>query len=104
MTRRKKQAKLTESQIVLSLHLKELGISTIPEYQFCDRKWRFDLAAPNERLAFECNGHWQGQHGAGWSEGAEKINTAQMLGWRVLVFHNKDVRSGKAKEWLKQYI
>jgi hypothetical protein len=96
---------LTEAQLTLRIHLSEIGIMTVPEYQFSpNRKWRFDLADLEHKIGFECNGHWQGHHGAGWSEGAEKMNTAQMLGWRVMVFHNRDVLRGKAIEWLRKYI
>ena len=96
--------KLTEAQRLLRIHLIELGIATTPEYRFCDRLWRFDLASERHRLAFECNGHYRGRHGAGWSNDAAKLNEAQMLGWRVLVFTNHEVLTGKAKEWLEGWI
>lgn len=91
---------MTEAQELLAIHLKELGLKTQPEYRFCQRRWSFDLACPEHRIAFECNGHFQGKHGAGWSNDAEKLNTAQALGWRVFVFHNRDVLTGKAKQWV----
>lgn len=96
--------RLTDAQRLLAEHLKELGIETTPEYRFCDRLWRFDLASEAHHVAFECNGHFQGKHGAGWSNDAEKLNTAQMLGWRVLVFTNRDVLSGKAKQWIAKWV
>ena len=95
----------TPAQILLAMHLKELGFETVPEYQFChERRWRFDLACLGERIGFECNGHWQGRHGTGWSEGFEKLNLAQAQGWRVFVFHNRQVETGKAKEWIKEHL
>ena len=97
--------KQTPAQTLLRIHLKELGIETIAEYQFyAERKWRFDLASVGSRLAFECNGHFNGRHGVGWSADAEKLNTAQMLGWRCLVFSNKDVLTGRAKHWLAEWL
>lgn len=95
----------TEAQILLAIHLEELGIKTVPEYRFDpERQFRFDLADLEHRIGFECNGHWQGKHGAGWSEGAEKINLAQMQGWKVLVFHNRDVLTGRAKAFIKEHL
>jgi hypothetical protein len=96
---------VTESQTLLLIHMKELGLEVVPEYRFCEgRRWSFDAACLEHRVAFECNGHFQGKHGAGWSNDAEKLNTAQALGWRVFVFHNRDVLSGKAKEWVKENL
>src|SRR5690242_7343019 len=97
--------KQTEAQVLLQIHLRELGIETTAAYRFDpERQFRFDLADLEHRLGFECNGHWQGKHGAGWSEGFEKLNLAQMQGWRVFCFHNRDVLSGKAKKWLAEQL
>lgn len=97
--------RLTKAQMLLRTHLQELGIATEAEYQFHpERKWRFDLASLEHRVGFECNGHFAGKHGAGWSNDAEKINTAQMMGWRVLVFTNRAVLSGEALQWLKENL
>ena len=96
---------MTEAQELLRIHLKELGVETVPEYRFHpERRWRFDLASLEHRIGFECNGHFAGKHGTGWSEESEKLNTAQMMGWRVLSFHNRDVLKGKAKAWLKEHL
>ena len=95
----------TPAQILLAMHLKELGFETVPEYQFChERRWRFDLACLGERIGFECNGHFEGKHGKGWSSDAEKMNEAQMCGWRVLVFTNKQVLRGEAKKFIESWI
>jgi hypothetical protein len=97
--------KLTIAQVLLRRHLKELGIETKPEWRFYSkRKWRFDLYSEVHRIGFECNGHFAGKHGAGWSSDAEKLNTAQMMGIRVLVFSNRDVLRGKAKEFLEEWL
>ena len=58
------------------------------EYQFHpERKWRFDYAAPAVWIAIELNGGvWsEGRHvrGAGYLRDREKINAAQLMGWRV---------------------
>ena len=96
---------MTEAQTLLQVHLVELGIKTVPEFRFDpERRFTFDLANEELMIGFEVNGHWQGHHGAGWSEGFEKFNLAQAQGWTVFVFHNHDVLNGKAKEFLAKYL
>jgi hypothetical protein len=66
------------------------------EYRFHPvRKWRFDYAVPQIRLAVEYNGHagFVGKFGAsghssitGLTRDAEKLNSAIGCGWRVLQF------------------
>lgn len=96
---------MTEAQTLLMIHLDELGFVTVPEFRFTPaRKFCFDVAVVEHKLAFECNGHFNGKHGAGWSMGAEKLNLAQAMGWKVFVFHNKDVLTGKAKAWIEEHL
>lgn len=59
------------------------------EYKFHPtRKWRFDYAWPEHKLALEVDGGiWtQGRHtrGSGRLNDMEKFNHAAMLGWRIL--------------------
>lgn len=64
----------------------------IAEYEFAretlGRKWRFDWAWPERRLALEEDGGlWQcGRHNRpeGYRRDMEKLNCAVELGWRVL--------------------
>lgn len=67
------------------------------EYKFCDRKWRFDFAWPSIKLAVEIQGgnFKNGGHNRGASQGRdfEKINEAQLAGWRVLQFGTKQMDS-----------
>ena len=99
--------KLTPAQELLRIHLKELGIETLPEYKFCDnRRWRFDLAS-EDRLAFEISGgNWTGGHRRGEKQENEydKINTAQAMGWRVFQFTNRQVLRGQARAWLSAWL
>ena len=100
-----KRARLSEAQMLLQVHLAELRIETVPEFPFCHgRKFRFDLAAVDHPWAFEVNGHFQGKHGSGWSNDAEKMNLAQAMGWKVFVFHNNDVLTGKAKAFIQEHL
>ena len=64
------------------------GPYLVTEYKFHPvRRWRFDFAHLATKTAIEINGGiWSGgRHvrGAGYLRDREKINTAQMLGWRV---------------------
>ena len=97
--------KYSPMQRLLRIHLKELGVKTIPEYRFYqERRWRFDLASEELRIGFECDGFYHGKHGAGWGNDNEKQNVAQMLGWRVLRFTNEEIASGKAKQFLQEWL
>jgi len=52
-----------------------------------DRGWRFDWAHPGSKAAIELQGgvYTQGRHtrGQGYERDAEKLNAAQLLGWKV---------------------
>jgi very-short-patch-repair endonuclease len=100
------EKKLTEAQILLGQHLRELGIETVFGHQFAEgRRFRFDLASLEHRLGFECNGSFSGLHGPRWSSNdSEKMNLAQAQGWRVFVFSNRQVLKGQAKQWIAEHL
>lgn len=61
----------------------------VPEYRVCaDRRWRFDFAYPDKKIALEYEGGtWsKGRHtrGAGFAKDCEKYNRATVDGWMVL--------------------
>ena len=65
------------------------GETVVKEHQFHDtRKWRFDYAFPNLKVAIEVDGAvWTlGRHNrpAGYLADMEKLNTAASMGWLVL--------------------
>ena len=64
------------------------------------RRWRFDRAWLNCKLAVEIEGGtWvKGRHsrGAGMRADAEKYNAATLQGWRVLRFTGDMVKDGSA--------
>lgn len=70
----------------------------IREHEFAraklNRKWRFDLAWPDVRLAVEVHGgeFGGGRHtsGTGLRQDSEKLRCAQWLGWTVLPFTGKE--------------
>jgi len=87
--------KLTPAQQLVGKWLEEWGYEPVYEYRFDEtRRWRADIAIPEVRVLIELNGHYQGRHGAGWSSDSEKANHAQMQGWKILAFSNRDVLRG----------
>jgi hypothetical protein len=73
----------------LTLMLKKMNIPYSHELQFHHaRKWRFDLAAPSLKLAWEYEGiystHSRHTNNKGYSQDTTKYNQAQILGWKVL--------------------
>lgn len=72
------------------------GHKPTPEYRFdSERRWRFDYAWPDFKVAVEQEGAvWvQGRHtrGSGFVKDMEKYNRAAELGWRVLRYQPKDL-------------
>ena len=84
--------------------------SPVPEYRFHNvRRWRFDLAWPDQMLAVEIEGGtWKAvsRHisGRGFHNDCIKYNSAVMLGWRILRFDGDLVRSGEALKVLEQVL
>src|SRR5260363_10974 len=79
------------------------------EYRFdAMRRWKFDCAWPNWKIAVECEGGiWtQGRHtrALGFEADGSKYNAATVQGWRVLRFTRSMVQSGAAVELLTQAI
>lgn len=82
-----------------------------PEREFkfhSKRRWRLDLAWPDEMVAVEVHGGvWtNGRHtrGAGFTRDREKMNEAQLLGWRVLEVTSEQVKSGQALAWIEKAL
>lgn len=65
------------------------AVDAVKELQFCDsRKWRFDYAIPDKKIAIEVEGGaWiNGRHNRaqGFIKDMEKYNMAAAMGWRLL--------------------
>lgn len=79
------------------------------EYRFDPkRRWRFDFAWPEERLAVEIEGGvWSdGRHtrGNGFTKDCEKYNEATLAGWRVLRVTGEQIRDGSAVNWIMRAL
>ena len=72
------------------------------------RRWRFDFAGPEHRLAVEIDGGtWSGgRHvrGDGYRRDCEKLNAATLAGWRVLRFVGRQVKTGEAIETVQRAL
>lgn len=87
--KRKKIAPPPTSDAFTIFAQQELGIAVVKEYRFHPRrKWRFDYAIPQCRIALEVEGGvWtQGRHTRpqGFLGDIEKYNTATLMGWKLL--------------------
>ena len=93
---------MSELEDTLAYHIKVAGLpAPVKEYKFHNvRRWKFDFAYPDHKIAIECEGGtWtQGRHtrGSGFAGDCEKYNTAAMLGWRVFRFTSEMIKTGTA--------
>jgi hypothetical protein len=100
------------SQLVDALvtHCRQVELpDPTPELRFdARRRWRFDLAWPEQRIAAECHGStWtNGRHvrGDGFEGDRRKMNAAQLQGWRVFEFTRAMIDSGEAVDTLADAI
>lgn len=99
--------KRSKGEAALALHLRAEKIDGWkPEYQFHpERRWRFDFAWPEKKLAVEVEGGgWnQGRHnrGAGFHADMIKYDEAMRLGWNVYRCSTDMAVSGRAIETIK---
>lgn len=87
----------------------ELGVGLEVEYRFHEkRKWRFDYALVEKRIAIEVEGGiWvNGRHNraSGFLKDLEKYNTAAMLGWCVIRVTPEQLNGFTAMEWLERAL
>jgi len=106
--------KRTDAQILLEIHLRELGLEFVPEFKFHpEREWRFDYLVmdpfrkhiPNCAIEIE-GGVWkQGRHtrGSGYLKDMEKYREAAALGYKVYRFSPQEVLNGTALEFLRKH-
>ena len=86
-----------EEAFVLDCKIKHLT----PEREFMfhpRRKWRFDFAWPDKKIAVEIEGGVNGRHQriGGFTSDCFKYNAAALLGWRVFRFTTAMVMDGTA--------
>ena len=85
----------------------------LPEYQAeyrfdAFRRWRFDFAWPDLKLAVEVEGGtWAGgRHttGSGFEKDCEKYNSAAAQGWTVLRYTGGLIKSGAAIQQIEAVL
>lgn len=85
------------------------GVEVVKEHIFhWTRKWRFDYAIPDLKVAIEIDGAvWDyGRHNRpqGYINDMEKLNTAASMGWLVLRFTTDDRLKGSTLALIKDTI
>ena len=101
------QQKLTD--LFTSIVKADLGETCVKEYRFHpQRRWRFDYALPEHKIALEVEGGvWTGgRHtsSVGFLNDMEKYNTATLMGWRVFRTTPEDLYKKKTLDMLKTAI
>jgi len=80
------------------------------EYRFHPRRrWRFDLAWPEHRVAVEIQGGiYMAKSGhntaAGITRDCEKGNEAIVTGWKVLHVTREQIENGAAIDWIRRAL
>lgn len=93
----------------LAFHFRCANLVPEREYRFHpERKWRFDFAFPDVKVAVECEGgvfvkgaHTRGVH---FLSDCEKYNAAIELGWAVLRYAASHVRDGAALSQVQRVL
>lgn len=109
----------SNGQILLGIHLVELGLKFQTEFRFNpNRRWKADFYLPDYRVLLECEGATGyftnpkggvtlgGRHSKqkGLEADCIKYNTAQMQGYKLIRFSSKQIGRGIAKEFLKYWL
>lgn len=86
-----------------------LKVDCVKEFKFHPvRKWRFDYAVPEHKIALEVEGGvWTGgRHTSpkGFLGDIEKYNTATLMGWRVFRTTPDDLYKKKTLDLMKSAI
>jgi len=98
-----------EETLLFYLRINDMPTPVI-EYKFHPRRrWRFDMAWLEQRVALEVQG---GIHmaksghntAAGITRDCEKANEAVVLGWKVLHVTREQIENGSAINWLRQIL
>ncbi|WP_018693560.1 endonuclease domain-containing protein [Algicola sagamiensis] len=115
---------MSNLETALALHIRAMKLPE-PQREFRfhpTRRWRFDFAWPDLKIAVEVEGGTE-SHGqrrtvqgrittlksrhltpSGFKEDCHKYNQAALLGWRVLRFSGAMVKSGEAIEAIQQTL
>lgn len=98
----------SKGEAMMQLHIRAHRLpQPSREHKFhSTRKWRFDFAWTDAKVAVEVDGLLYGkqvgrhQTAKGYANDCDKMNAATLLGWRVLHFTPESIKSGLAIEVL----
>lgn len=103
--------KLPKLDLFLILVKQELGIDLNPEYRFySERRWLFDYAYPEYKIAIEVEGGIWMEGGGAHSRPAniirdmEKYTRANVMGWKVIRRTPQQLMSAETIELIKEAI
>jgi very-short-patch-repair endonuclease len=104
-----KRPKQSERDIFTIICKTDIGVEVVKEYRFYPaRRWRFDYAIPEHKIAIEVEGGvWtSGRHtrSKGFLGDMEKYNQATLLGWRVFRVIPDELCKIKTLDIIKQAI
>lgn len=109
-----RESERTKLERMLFRRILEAGLpEPVKEWPFAraeGRRFRFDFAYVDQLLALEVEGGiWArdpGRHnrGSGFEQDATKYNLAAVLGWRVLRFTERLIRSGEAVDTIRRAL
>lgn len=84
------------------------GDAVVPEFKFHPtRKWRFDYAIPEHKVAVEFDGLFGGtahRSIAMVAKDSEKINEAQLHGWIVVRTNTMNLRDGSGYDAIERAV
>lgn len=108
-TPKSKGNRVKQSERYAGIEWHKQGIPTpTAEHRFCERKWAFDFAWPDRKIALEIEGGvWSGgrhTRGAGFVSDMAKYNRATVLGWRVIRCTPQQINSGEIFETLRAIL
>lgn len=94
----------------MALQIKAAGLPA-PQLEFAfakPRRWRFDFAWPDRKVALETEGgEWSGgrhTRGEGFTNDCIKYSEAAIRGWKVIRVTGKMIKEGLAIELLKRAL
>jgi very-short-patch-repair endonuclease len=113
-SQKKRFNNMSASEELFAFQMKaiKLDAGMVREFKFHDkRKWRFDFAWPDLKIAVECEGVTSfgktlGRHqtAKGYRGDLEKYNAATLLGWRVLRYDQFFIKFGAAMVDIEKLI
>lgn len=104
--KKKKKIDKSHEDFMIKLITENTSYEVKREFRFHEtRRWRFDAAITEIKIAFECEGgSWSGGRHVtpqGFEKDLEKYNTATMMGWKVYRFVPRMLNQGWIETILK---